>query len=497
MDTETDTITNHAQHNYQYQLSLSSVMASSPAVPVPSPNDDAAAAAAAVVASSDDNNDDDDDDENRNNGDAHTNETPSLKYPQYREYSNQVLKDYIYKRYIPGSADTSSDDHGDAHDDQTDGAYYHHDAARLVASPGQNQEPESQSGWTTTYSTTTRAPMPKIPLVHDTLHVVHGVSQIDMYTKSLHLSLCRLEKVWPLRLSKRAAMDPDSVMRPSNRNNNNDDDDVSKAPLPLFPFGRYEDDGPLFCAYKNVMTLELAQLDAPHAMLIHQTASNADPQGKLYRRVRVYLYNRYAKLANDFIQKHANCSFYCRLANIPAACIFPYQRSQQGWFDDHVSDYVLCIGDKSQCQTGDGNGRMYFEHVDLQIHLLAVPHDPTKPWNECILDPCHATQQSEPKDSSLLVAALQSWNEGQEHPRPNVTHQSIRPSSSFEAAIPTGRIGVNVGNVVDTNQEDALVRPAKRVKLKSTLTQYKDLVRFFGDAGNGFRKGRGKKQTSC
>lgn len=495
VDTETET--NDAPSNYQYQLSLSSVIASSPTTVVPLralPNCDGD-----VV----DVVDDDDahcrntknivDDEIRTNTDG----TPGLKYPEYREYSNQVLKDYIYKRYIPGRGDSSDcDDHSeDYHDQNQDGGNDHHNdsAVPLVPSPGPNQEPESQSAWTAirNSATPTSTPTParskpqnsKIPLIHDTLHVVHSVSQIDMYTKLLHLSLCRVEKVWPLRLSKRAAKDADTMVRLSNHNDLKlaEASPASPALLPLFQFGRYEDDGPLFCAYKYVMTLELTQLDAPHTMQLHQTASNADPQGKLYRRVRVYLYNRYAKLAHDFLQKHDNCSFYCRLVNIPAACIFPYRPRQQGWFDNDVSDHVLCIGDKSQCQTNDENGRMFFEHVDLQLYLLAVPHDRTKPWSQCILDPLHATEQREPKDSSLLVAALQSWNnKRQDLSRPNVTQQSILSSSSNPQAT---SIGV-VSAVVDTDQETTLVRPAKRIKLQSTETKYTDLVRLewiFGD----------------
>ena len=454
--------------NVEYQVSISAVVTPSPPACLPLPPGDASVcrpSVATAIPSAEDSS----------GGEVisgsktleHT--TRQLNYEEYRAYSYKVLTDYVTRRYFLQRTETESDDEDGEHDNG--------DASWSVPSPGRDPEPESQSRWirTMTRSRSSKPKTPKIPLVTNTQHIVNSVSQIDMYTKLLHLNLCRVEKSWALRLSRRAETACHAVTRLTCD---------PKSLLPLSKFGRYEDDGPLFRVYKRVLSLELAQLDAPHNVQLHRTASNVDPEGKLYRRVRVYLYNRYAILANEFLTSHGNCTFYCRLANVPAACIFPYQQSQEaGWFDDDVSDYVVCIGDKSQCRNEAAkDAPLFFEHDDLQLRLLAVPDDPKKPSEEWIVDPIKAYQ---PKDL-VLLDALQSWNEVQERsvPQQGVT-DSIAPSSVQTPLSAPKDGGVVVaapagGAVGQARRLSESERPTKRAKVGMTCSNnagYDALVR--------------------
>jgi hypothetical protein len=153
----------------------------------------------------------------------------------------------------------------------------------------------------------------------------------------------------------------------------------SSSLLPLVRFGSHNDDGPLFSAYKNVVSMEVTQLLDPTSSRLQDTASSAFTNSKLHRRISIFFYKKYAKAVDDFVSDNANrdCQFYIRIERVPAACIFPYRRDNKlaSWFNQDVSPYALCIGDRSNISTDQstGNGRISFESKDLVIHILAQP----------------------------------------------------------------------------------------------------------------------------
>jgi hypothetical protein len=178
--------------------------------------------------------------------------------------------------------------------------------------------------------------------------------------------------------------------------------------LPCFRFGRHEDDGPLFIAYKEVLTDGIHTAGTPLNLRLHETTSNIYPEAKLSRRIIVYFYNQYAQMVNTFVKQNLNSTFFARLLNVPAICIFPYRQDRPVGFANDVCDYVLCIGGASRVRSindGQNGERLSFEHPDMKILLLAKPNDPTKPLQECVID--HLGRVNS-KDKHLQ-GALHSW----------------------------------------------------------------------------------------
>ena len=390
----------------------------------------------------------------------------SLTYKQYRDHCNCVLAEYIYKRFVV-EKEEDDDDEEDEHE--------HEHVEMQLDEPSQQHEPqpESQTGWITAKSTSPKNKRPKITLVQNTQHVVHSVSQMDLSTKTLHLSLCRVEKVWPTRLTERmeSQVHDDSVLVTGNPD----------SLLPLLKFGRYTDDGPLFSCYKNVLTMELTQLEAPCATKLHETTSNVYPEAKLYRRYTIYFYNHYAKDVDAFLERNKNCKFYSRLDNVPAACIFPYQQKRSGWFDDDVCDYVLCIGGRSLCHTDKEGGRsgchtdkegghLSFDHEDLKIYLLAIPEDPTKSPQECVIDRDSVCDSEE----GNLQAALAAWRESHKRAQQDMPEASNPPQQkSTERAVQQDEIPAE--EALSQRGQPANEPAAKRARVSET-TPYNKLV---------------------
>jgi hypothetical protein len=316
-------------------------------------------------------------------------------YEQYKGYASCVLSDFLYERCVVGKQ--CSDDPHHANHAEDDEYYAADDSGN--DNPHQ-QELESQSpGIATSTGFPVKVKRPKIPRVQTAQHIVHRVSQIDLHTKILHLNLCRVEKIWPLRQTQRMAGSWHSAARLICR---------PDSLLPCFRFGRHEDDGPLFIAYKEVVTMEVTQMERPMNVQLHETTSNIYPEAKLSRRVFVYFYNHYAQMVNAFMEQNLDSTFYVRLLNVPATCIFPYQQDHPGGFADDVCAYVLCMGGASRVRSinnGQNGGRLSFDHPSMKILLLAKPNDPTKPSNECVIDHCGRFTSK----YKHLQAALHTW----------------------------------------------------------------------------------------
>lgn len=347
-------------------------------------------------------------------------------YEQHTAYANCIVSEFLYKRCVvgmQGSDDTDpiehaklgqhsvseDDDDGDDDDDYDGGDHNAHKQEGELESQAQGLTAGMPTcvGMEETgaveQTVTVKTKRPRIPRVQNTQHVVHRVSQIDLHTKILHLNLCQVEKVWPLRLTKRMAGGWHSPPRWIPKRNS------GNSPLPCFRFGRHEDDGPLFTAYKEVLTMELTQLERPLNLQLHQTTSNIYPEAKLSRRILVYFYNHYAQMVNTFLKQNLNSTFYARLLNVPAICIFPYQHDRPGGLTDDVCDYVLCMGGPSRVRSindGQSGERLSFENPQMKIILLAKPNDPTKPSHECVID--HRGRVIS-KDKHLQ-GELHSWN---------------------------------------------------------------------------------------
>jgi hypothetical protein len=194
-----------------------------------------------------------------------------------------------------------------------------------------------------------------------------------------------------------------------NDNHFNPPKKLSLSQLSNFQYGRHADDGPLFGIYKKVLSINILQLETPTQQKFHQATSTLNTAAKLYRRISIYFYNDYATRIHTFFQTHPNCNYYCCLTEIPAICIFPYYSQSCRWFDDALSEYVVCVGGKSICCVKERTNQLHFEHQDMKIVLLAVSI-PVQPIyapssKEYTLGPSDKTESP----SIHLREALQNW----------------------------------------------------------------------------------------
>jgi hypothetical protein len=244
-----------------------------------------------------------------------------------------------------------------------------------------------------------------IPPISRALHAVHLVSQIDLYTNTLCLDLCRVETIIPLRRTNRMREVTKDLQTPSNivKNDNHfhPPKKLSLSQLSNFQYGRHADDGPLFGIYKKVLSINILQLETLTQQKFHQVTSTFNTAAKLYRRISIYFYNYYATRIHTFFQTHPNCNYYCRLMEIPAICIFPYYSQSCRWFEDGLSEYVVCVGGKSICCVKERTNQLHFE---LAVSIPVQPSYATSS-KEYTMGPSEKTESP----SIHLREALQNW----------------------------------------------------------------------------------------
>lgn len=204
-----------------------------------------------------------------------------------------------------------------------------------------------------------------IPHVDDTLHDVTNVSGMDLYTKSLALHLCKVERVWKLRETRRF----ENMTCFRNMPLSND----PSIPLAVSPFGHSEDDGPLQTVFKTVLSMEVTQLEDPQLDKIRHTSLLAFSDAKLYRRVKIFFHNKYAVAIQTFLEGGTHTKqIMLSLQNIPAKCILPYYANRESFLDQDIAKYCIVIGDKSSLkllQVEGGQQKIHFQDNNMEIRL--------------------------------------------------------------------------------------------------------------------------------
>lgn len=228
------------------------------------------------------------------------------------------------------------------------------------------------------------------------------VKEMDLYSSSVNLGLCRVVRVWGNRLTRRINKLKDEEMMLVDNHSGDE-------------FSSYENDGPLNMIYKNVFSIEVVQLDNGNEDNIPTTSSpipafcnpltnhkSASRQRRHeVRRARIFFYNKYAtvmdaifdQVSNDF--KKTGTPVLVSLVNVPPECIMPLSMSATS--NPHLQQYVnnpfgdeelgvsspycICIGDES-LQVIVGDDKKEKAHFDgegrgaaLEIRLVEFPLD--------------------------------------------------------------------------------------------------------------------------
>ncbi|KAL7543791.1 hypothetical protein ACHAXR_013242 [Thalassiosira sp. AJA248-18] len=257
--------------------------------------------------------------------------------------------------------------------------------------------------------------------VDDATSQCSKLSELDLSSQTLNLSLCRVLRVWDVRLTKRMEQVHEAISSRHEEDTAEEDQDAaanekSTTVYPnhaMIPFEFYEDDGPLNAIYKRVFSIEIAHLldddqgeeiNNPLASTI-ATAAFYDGKHQLdkeisrknrhaVRRIKVFFYNAYADVMSKAFydlrkssleKKQQIIPFLMSLVNIPAECILPHSvspnchphlaRYVNNPFGNEefgtLSPYCICIGNKSTIKLG--GEKMHFDCDNMEVRVVEMP----------------------------------------------------------------------------------------------------------------------------
>jgi hypothetical protein len=221
-----------------------------------------------------------------------------------------------------------------------------------------------------------RRKKPRLPPLYLAENKVDNVDDLGFDTKELTLDLCRVEKVWPLRPTKRVpAIGRDvGVLLKSYKGTHRRTD--------MFRFPDMEEDGPLASCYSRVVSLELVLLKKKPSV---QTAAppqhpnpfrskvDRDKSKPPDRRIRLFLYNEYAERFSDWYRQFekipwSDREFIMSLKQLGAINVLPFPVDDSDfWQRSTCSRYCLCIGSESLLQ------RRRFDDNEFELQAGVVP----------------------------------------------------------------------------------------------------------------------------
>lgn len=192
------------------------------------------------------------------------------------------------------------------------------------------------------------------PHVDAAIHSVEYLTDLDLHSKETNLKLLTVERMWYFRKTNRPATSNAVPRRQPII-------ETYQGPVrvPLHPC---EDDGPLCCVYRFVLSFEVTQFDKPSSNLRQRAAAI---QGTSIRRLKIFAYNGYAEALQTIVEKHLTTGkqrLMLRLQRIPAKCIFPV--AMTSWVDFDVSQYCICLGDNSLMKWEEEDGAVSFMRFD-------------------------------------------------------------------------------------------------------------------------------------
>ena len=282
-------------------------------------------------------------------------------YQEWKLQRNIALTAFTVKRLARQDDESDNDMENQDNDNQTI-EEEQTETQRLETQPVEDVDPEFLDS---PVEPKPHRTLKKVPHVDDTLHDVTNVSGMDLYTKSLSLDLCKVERVWKLRETRR--FENMTCFR------NMPLSDDPTIPLAVSPFGYSEDDGPLQTVFKTVLSMEVTQLEDPHLDKIRHTSLLAFSNAKLYRRVKIFFHNKYAAAIQAFLEGGTHTrQIMISLQNIPAKCILPYYANRESFLDQDIAKYCIIIGDKSSLkllQVEGGQQKIHFQDDTMEIQL--------------------------------------------------------------------------------------------------------------------------------
>ena len=293
-----------------------------------------------------------------------------LLYSEWRRKEKEYLTEYLMLRLHPHPEEYTSGGDGTLSSSESS-----IDEDNNGDETAEKTQQESQLGGMETQEPLAAVAAPKpvkirkqtVPCVEDCLHDLNKLEFLDLYARTLSISLSKINKVWKLRDTKRLPKGSLSIPKPVFFGATHSPLRSQKKNL---VFEEQEEDGPVATIYKKVVHLEVEQL---HLAQDHLPLPPNHHTKRFPHRVKVFFYDSYAIAVSEWIQeqqqkqrqsgtkrKHSTTDttsttttsdttdIVMSLSNVPSACIFPYAVDPRNWREKlDLVDYCLCIGDKS------------------------------------------------------------------------------------------------------------------------------------------------------
>lgn len=350
----------------------------------------------------------------------------------------------------------------------------------------QNDSTERVGGGSQTTETHTGPPRRKrqrrIPHLNQAIHSIRRLDFLDMYTRDISLDLCRVVKIWGLRDTKRGIRNGHQRLRSL----------VFGGRMPRCPYGGVkEEDGPPSSSFRCVLSLEVEVLPTVGKNNFEDgNVGRSINMGQFHeadrrRRLRIFLYNSYAKKLSEWMERKgklstlqrngiSSISFFMKFTKVPAVCVFPFAIDPRNWLDqNNLMEYCLCIGDRSSLmvsqQTNEGgddetvskadseNSQVSYirlDSSDLEVRIARIVRDaenrpggrPNDMNNEpelheveassatpdLILSPETVTQQVPDLDTTSQSLVHQAWLD-----YARSSEQRLRMTQATDTTIPT------------------------------------------------------------
>lgn len=209
-----------------------------------------------------------------------------------------------------------------------------------------------------------------IPHEMDAVHTVSYVADLDLHTESFDLRLGIVSRVWKAHSTRRQILRerltyPNRVWR------------TRSLQADRVSVDGCEDDGPLSIVFKQVLQLEVRQVHL-HVSELRQRAEYLQDVPTMSKRVKIFLYDKYAEKVQEILNKRNDLSGKRRtellisLQHVTARSIVPYVACD--WYDRHdLADCCICLGDNSNAKVG--KTRIRFDDWNTKLSIGWVEGD--------------------------------------------------------------------------------------------------------------------------
>jgi hypothetical protein len=286
--------------------------------------------------------------------------TEPLSFKEWRSLQKEVVNDYLQDRMLVPAALGGAAEGGDQASAANDPASGAEDSQSQFETQ-QFQEGSDDEG-------TAGPPLYRTPHMDEALHTVEFLTDIDLHTKEANLKLLEVNRRWFLRKTNRnAAMFVVPRRQPKYSTG------LGPPRLPLYPC---EDDGPLACLYRSVLSVEVTQIDRPSSSNRVRAAA-AMHQETSVRRMKLFFYDGYATSVSRALAKakESSTKLLLQLKKIPARCIVP--QSMVSWVDYDTSHCCICLGDDSKMRMveGEESTMVRFDSNETEVYVAFVNDD--------------------------------------------------------------------------------------------------------------------------